>query len=316
MPGACAVREFGHHFKAAAAAGIRFLLKDWADVRDYHKRGPLHHAAAEGFSDACKYFVEDLKLDIDDKDDFNKTPLIYAAEHKHTSTAKLLVDYGAALECNKGRFPLLYAVENGDIELMKSLLSKGAKVDFSNSDFCSALVHAAMSGHHDASRLLLEHGANPNGHPYSDTFTPLRFAIQARSLPCVKLLVEANATLNGEEHEISYIWTMKNAPLPLHLAAVYGNSEIVKRLLQNGADPNIKRVARFSDEDVWIPRKPIWVAAQYGHVDVVKDLFPCTKPDYEEWSIDSILGHRQPIRKGKKKDRAERMHKGKGRRSH
>ncbi|CAH9109500.1 unnamed protein product [Cuscuta epithymum] len=177
---------------------------------------------------------------------------------------------------------------------MKSLLSKGAKVDFVNSDFSTSLGHAALCGQPDACRLLLENGANPNGHPDYKSFSPLGLAIRSCSLPCVQLLVEANATLNSPATS----WGGN----PLHQAAFFGHQEIVKYLLENGADPNIKCVTRFSDDDVWIPRKPIQVAAQYGKVGVVKVLFPHTTPidGYAEWSIDRILGDMQPgsMRKG------------------
>ncbi|CAH9114113.1 unnamed protein product [Cuscuta epithymum] len=48
-------------------------------------------------------------------------------------------------------------------------------------------------------------------------------------------------------------------------------------------------------QDVWKPRKPIQVAAQYGRVGVVKVLFPHTTPikGYAEWSIDRILSDMQ-----------------------
>ena len=40
-----------------------------ADVKDANKRGALHFAAREGKTDMCKYLVEELKLDVNAKDD-------------------------------------------------------------------------------------------------------------------------------------------------------------------------------------------------------------------------------------------------------
>lgn len=40
-----------------------------AGVKDANSRGALHFAAGEGKTDMCKYLVEELKVDVDTKDD-------------------------------------------------------------------------------------------------------------------------------------------------------------------------------------------------------------------------------------------------------
>ena len=40
-----------------------------ADVKDANKRGALHFAAREGRTEVCKYLLEELKLDVDAKDE-------------------------------------------------------------------------------------------------------------------------------------------------------------------------------------------------------------------------------------------------------
>lgn len=39
------------------------------DIKDANKRGALHFAAREGKTEVCKYLLEELKLDIDTKDE-------------------------------------------------------------------------------------------------------------------------------------------------------------------------------------------------------------------------------------------------------
>ncbi|KAM7469089.1 hypothetical protein LguiA_007272 [Lonicera macranthoides] len=40
-----------------------------ADVKDANKRGALHFAAKEGQTEVCKFLLEELKLDVDTKDE-------------------------------------------------------------------------------------------------------------------------------------------------------------------------------------------------------------------------------------------------------
>jgi ankyrin repeat protein len=40
-----------------------------ADIKDANKRGALHFAAREGQTEVCKYLIEELKLDVDTKDE-------------------------------------------------------------------------------------------------------------------------------------------------------------------------------------------------------------------------------------------------------
>lgn len=45
------------------------LAKTVADIKDANKRGALHFAAREGQTEVCKYLLEELKLDVDTKDE-------------------------------------------------------------------------------------------------------------------------------------------------------------------------------------------------------------------------------------------------------
>ena len=45
------------------------LAKTIADIRDANKRGALHFAAREGKTEVCKYLLEELKLDVDTRDE-------------------------------------------------------------------------------------------------------------------------------------------------------------------------------------------------------------------------------------------------------
>ncbi|KAL0335514.1 UNVERIFIED_CONTAM: protein STIP1, partial [Sesamum radiatum] len=252
------------------------LAQTIADIKDANKRGALHFAAREGQTEVCKYLLEELKMDVNTKDEDGETPLTHAARQGHTATAKYLVDRGAdpSIPSELGTTALHHSAGIGDIELLKVLLAKGVNVDL-QSDAGTPLIWAAGHAQKDSVQVLLEHNADPNVKT-EDDITPLLSAVAAGSLACLELLIKAGATVN----------VTAGGATPLHIAADGGSPEIINCLLQAGADPNA------TDED---GLKPIQVAAARGNRVAVEILFPVTSPhaDIPEWSVDGILQYMQ-----------------------
>ncbi|CAI9102678.1 OLC1v1000980C1 [Oldenlandia corymbosa var. corymbosa] len=261
------------------------LQQTVADVKDANNRGALHFAAREGQTDMCKYLVEELKVDVNTKDDDDETPLLHAARQGHTVTAKYLLDCGAdpTIPSQLGATALHHSAGIGDTDLLECLISRGVDVNL-QSDAGTPLIWAAGHGQLDAVRLLLKHNANPNLGTEDDV-TPLLSAVAAGSLPCLELLIQAGADVN----------VTAGGATPLHIAADHGSPEMIECLLKAGADPNA------GDED---GSKPIQVAAARGNKKAVEILFPVTSqiPGVPEWNVDGILKHLQSETDGKPKE--------------
>ena len=89
------------------------------------------------------------------------------------------------------------------------------------------LHYAALYGSTEATRILLEAGADPNARTLAQA-TPLMFA--AYSLEKSRLLVEKGADVNAKA---------KDGTTPLYVAAgTQGNERTVRYLLEKGANPN------------------------------------------------------------------------------
>lgn len=247
-----------------------------ADVKDANKRGALHFAAREGKTEMCKYLVEELKLDVNIKDEDGETPVLHAARQGHTATAIYLVKQGGdpTIASELGATALHHAAGIGDIELLRSLLSEGVDVNL-QSDAGSPLIWAAGHGQKEAVKLLLELNANPNSQT-DDDVTPLLTAIAAGSLPCLEILIQAGAKVN----------VTAGGATPLHIAADQGSVEMIQCLLKAGADPNT------TDEEGLLP---IQTAAARGSKEAVEILFNVTSPikSIGDWSVDGILKHMQ-----------------------
>jgi ankyrin repeat protein len=145
-------------------------------------------------------------------------------------------------EAQKMSQQLQFLVQNkGDnLNELRALLRKGANVNYhdlngSDETFYTPLQYAVSLQKWRVMRFLLRHGANPNPSGKHDErfMTPLMDAVYS-SLPNVKFLVEYGAKVNpkGTYHQET----------PLMHACYAGDYEIVKYLLQKGANVRSKDV--------------------------------------------------------------------------
>nr|CAB3477194.1 unnamed protein product [Digitaria exilis] len=216
-------------FHAAAEGDLRFFkglvqvldngrgrVREAVEAMSAHGGlGALHVAATCGRLELCKYLVEDLRVDVDAADDFGFTPLIFAMNNENLAVFKYLLDHGA----DKDK---VYR----NCEMIELLFAKGAYID-PVADRGTPIHIAAMEGQAGAMKLSLDHNADCNK---TDKFgaTPLLAAINAGSLKCVKLLVEAGADVKAD-----CIFTA------LIDAANDGSSECLDYLLRIGANRNV-----------------------------------------------------------------------------
>ncbi|CDP03701.1 unnamed protein product [Coffea canephora] len=277
-------------FLRAAFDGNLTLLKTFgkshAGFKDPNGRTALHLAAAAGKTEICGYLIDQLKLDMDERDDdLGDTPLILAIVENHNSTAAFLIEHGAEImKSNYKAFtPLHYAAEEGNKEILQLLISKGAEID-SNSESGTPLQCAALSGKGEAVKILLDNKANPNSVTQL-YFPPLMLSIIARSFNCLDLLLKAGADPN----------LGSCGKTPLIAAACEGETEIINCLLKSGADPNARDNCGVT---------PLEHAAMRGEHAAVKVLFPITSriSSFPDWSFTGIMKHICSAKAGKQRD--------------
>ncbi|CAL4897411.1 unnamed protein product [Urochloa decumbens] len=239
----------------------------------------LHAACDSGNMYALQYLVEDLKMDVNKPDTLRKfTPAMHAVLYGNLPALRFLADHGANLDQQPKGITLLHAAaEGGRSEIFKFLLSRGARADVESTSFLpltsfTPLFIATYRGYASILEILLEQNADPNVR-MSDQVTPLSCALKHSSVPCLKLLVQAGADVNGFG---SYN--------PLATAAEKGLTEAIKCLLEAGADPNVPDL---------FGRLPIELAAEYGTWEDVELLFPVTSkiPAVADWSVNGIISH-------------------------
>ncbi len=129
---------------------------------------------------------------------------------------------------------LFRAVAAGDLNLVRQLLEAGVDPDGERQRGKTALCQAAEWNNCECVRLLIQANASVNGYPPEDDSpilwtTPLVSAVERGSLDCVKLRLEAGASINSPFPGVDSV---------VVIAGWRGSLECVEFLLESGAGVN------------------------------------------------------------------------------
>jgi ankyrin repeat protein len=143
---------------------------------------------------------------VPDKDGF--TPLYVACRHGNVALTELLLRYGAlpdAVGFEGGETALHAAARSHNVGVLKRLLDAGATVDKPALRGAYTALHCAASTGEEATRVLLERGANVNAQGRLGS-TPLMCAVAAGHLTIVSLLLRGGADANLKNAEQKTAW--------------------------------------------------------------------------------------------------------------
>lgn len=215
-------------------------------------------------------------------------PLHYAVESAPTvssKTRKQIIDFlikKKALineKSNEGFTPLVLALEKKDLEIAECLLKNKASTDILDKSGLNPLHRMAQKNDLPAVQLLLTYDADINA------LTSQGFSVEQIAAEPIKKFI-MNYKLINNNPEFKLLEASKNGDLvtvrtiievepqlvncrdldgrqstPLHFAAGYNHPEIVKFLLDNGADIHAK------DKGGLVP---LHNACSYGHFEIAE----------------------------------------------
>ena len=120
---------------------VRTILRRGVDERYI-----LHLAAGVGDTTLLKTLLNN-KIDVNQRDPLERTPLLFALLYDRTQAAKMLLDQGAhyfSLANDQGKTLLMVAAERRNIEGLKILLRAGANIFAQDNRGWTALTYAAF----------------------------------------------------------------------------------------------------------------------------------------------------------------------------
>jgi ankyrin repeat protein len=209
---------------------------------------------------AAQNDLEELKQAMRSGEDLLKkgphgmTTLNFAIKNECFEAADFLIKNGAdVLQKNDGGFSVIFtAAEDGKTEMVKFLLERGVGVNEKSTDGQSPLYCAARNGHAATVKYLIEQGADVEiGY---EEWRPLSASAKNGYAEVVKALLESG--------RVQIDAATKGGETALYKASRYGHSDVVKLLLDAGADAEL-------GYGEW---RPLSVSASEGHAEVVKAL--------------------------------------------
>jgi ankyrin repeat protein len=239
----------------AGAALVDMLLAAGADVNEPNDRGwtPLHQAAYSNRSAIAAVLIE-RGADLDtEAHGSGGTPLIVALFWGHREVAEVLGRYSEApgnlrAAAGLGNHDLLEKCFRGEKELTsEAFVARGFYRPHSGFPdwhptadaqevLDEALAWASKSGRTEALSRLVRAGARIDADPYRGT--SLIWAAACNRIETVRWLIDHGATINLKATFGGL--THGQGVTALHLASQSGHLQMVRLLIQRGADPKIK----------------------------------------------------------------------------
>src|SRR3984957_19383284 len=182
------------------------------------------------------------------------TPLQLAIQSKDMETARaLLADDSIEIDTRGGKHgatALHLALKNGNEEMVRELLRKGASVNAEGSDVYKPLTAAVISHDEKLIRLVLDAGADINGHRGGWYESALNAAARAGLKNVINLLLDLGMDVNessgrNEDDNCRCLFNLAVNPstngitaTPLQCACQKSDIEMAKLLVSRGADIN------------------------------------------------------------------------------
>ncbi|CAF0825639.1 unnamed protein product [Brachionus calyciflorus] len=245
------VKEVIDHFK--------FLNHSTSDSNFFKHQGISSNSntitsgnASKAYETITGHSKNKLKIDLEVHDNSKQTPLIIACRINSYDIASLLIDNGAKVNSKDmdSWTPLLNASKNGNLKLVSLLIEKKAGIDDKDCGGFTPLMWACYKNHLDVVKYLLKHNANPNAQCKNQICCLSWASGRGHYDVVVELLNRSNIKVDLQD---------QNSSTAVLWAARKGNLEILKALVERGANPDLSGMNNMN---------PLIISCKNGHVNV------------------------------------------------
>ncbi|KAK0390548.1 hypothetical protein NLU13_0052 [Sarocladium strictum] len=270
---------------------IKVLLQHEPDLAlTVNNCSALWYAVEGGRLEIARLLLE-AQADPNENPEDHDMLLFMPVQEKNHALLDLLLEHNANVNQESSwdtsrRTPLARAAGTGDLDMFAKLLDKGADPNLVGENSQSPLYVASYNGHHDIVSLLLEKGARVNTivesshwsalhaaydepalvgklleaganiNALADSGTTLYLAAKCNQIETVKLLLEKEADVEIATQRINEILPEEEFGMtPLCIACYRNNLEVIRALLQAGANVNHMCKDEKTGEDRTFPLK-------------------------------------------------------------
>ena len=198
---------------------VKYYLNRGSDIDKDLSNGftLLHLAIRAGHTELVEYLINkgaNLTLQTNEK----MTPIMLAVTHNRKEIEEMLIEKGIKRD-------IFTETIRGDIQAVMNYLAEDPNLINQYRGNFSLLHWAAYKGYYDLAKILIEKGADVEGH--KNYASPLFWAVRYNRPALAKLLIESGADINAKN---------TNGQSVLFSSA---RVEITKFLLENGADAGV-----------------------------------------------------------------------------
>ena len=272
---------------------VESLAKRYASLErfEYNYTPPIHFAVREGHADVVRFLI-DRGADLAYRTyPFGDSLATMADDREHHDVSRVLRSYlGRKFELSDSIGPILDAAKSGDLPRVRTELSRDATLAYAANDLGETALHrAAEHGHLDVVNVLLAAGAKPNvarGDGYKPVHVAMMNSWRAHVPPDRAREIANRLIAHGAEYTMVVAALFGDTAFvrdalardpslanfedtchyqALSIAARRGNHDMVKLLLDAGADPNLPEEGA--------PRgQALWNAVYHGYADIARAL--------------------------------------------
>lgn len=236
---------------------VKNLLKKGGNIneRDSFGRTPLIYAALNGHDRIINMLIGS-HADIHAKDDFGQTAFIAAVNRGHVNTAEILLKNGAnpSTPNSEDMLPIFIAFEREDFEMVDLLLKYGIKINTMDKKGRTVLQRIIESNQVELVRTILRRGI--------DERYIVHLAASVGDTTLLKTFLKNKININQKD------------PLgrtPLLFALLYDRTQSAKMLLDQGADLSLVEINTVAERGRTILQKII----ESNDAELVRTILRC-----------------------------------------